>query len=176
MYVDAQKGSRDPPVQLSKRRKSLSLPRVTHDSPSSFDSFLPSHVTPFHHHLHTLALVPPHRSRLPFSSTGGYSLPRRELPALMADAYWRYAADPRQQPPPPAGPHPGAVGGAPTAASQMVGAAGGQQPMKRPRPTDFSGSPPPSVSAPGPRSDPPVVSIALRCCSVAVALLRSICE
>ncbi|KAK3128217.1 hypothetical protein QOZ80_6BG0458560 [Eleusine coracana subsp. coracana] len=59
----------------------------------------------------------------------------------MADAYWRYAADPRQQPPPPAGPHPGAVGGAPPAASHMVGAAGGQQPMKRPRPTEFSDVP-----------------------------------
>ncbi|TVT98093.1 hypothetical protein EJB05_46576 [Eragrostis curvula] len=60
----------------------------------------------------------------------------------MADAYWRYAADPRQQqPPPPAGPHPGAVGGGPQAVSQMGAAGVGQQPMKRPRPADFSDVP-----------------------------------
>ncbi|CAL5050579.1 unnamed protein product [Urochloa decumbens] len=59
----------------------------------------------------------------------------------MADAYWRYAAaDPRQQQQPPsaapgagAHAHPG-MGGA----QQMAAAAGGQQPMKRPRPADFS--------------------------------------
>lgn len=64
----------------------------------------------------------------------------------MADAYWRYAAaDPRQQQqqqpqPPSAGGgigHPGMGGGAP----QMAPAVGQQQqqPMKRPRPADFSG-------------------------------------
>ncbi|CAD6337914.1 unnamed protein product [Miscanthus lutarioriparius] len=64
----------------------------------------------------------------------------------MADAYWRYAAaDPRQQqqqpPPPSAGggvAHPGMGGGAP----QMAPALGQQQqPMKRPRPADFSDVP-----------------------------------
>lgn len=62
----------------------------------------------------------------------------------MADAYWRYAAaDPRQQQPqqqhapaPGQGAHPGIA----AAASQMAAAAGVQQPMKRPRPADFSGS------------------------------------
>jgi len=73
----------------------------------------------------------------------------------MADAYWRYAAaDPRQQqqqPPPSAaaGAHPG-MGAAP-----QMAPAGGQQPMKRPRPADFSGSPAPPRLAP--RSDPRVV-------------------
>nr|CAB3466812.1 unnamed protein product [Digitaria exilis] len=62
----------------------------------------------------------------------------------MADAYWRYAAaDPRQQQQPPqqhsAAPVPGAHAGM-GAASQMAAAAGVQQPMKRPRPADFSGS------------------------------------
>nr|CAB3469313.1 unnamed protein product [Digitaria exilis] len=60
----------------------------------------------------------------------------------MADAYWRYAAaDPRQQQAPPqqhsAAPVPGAHPGM-GAASQMAAAAGVQQPMKRPRPADFS--------------------------------------
>ncbi|RLN13474.1 nuclear speckle RNA-binding protein A [Panicum miliaceum] len=60
----------------------------------------------------------------------------------MADAFWRYAAaDPRQQQQPPpsaaagAGAHPG-MGGAP-----QMAPAGGQQPMKRPRPADFSDGP-----------------------------------
>ncbi|AQL02434.1 Nuclear speckle RNA-binding protein A [Zea mays] len=62
----------------------------------------------------------------------------------MADAYWRYAAaaprqqQQQQQPPPSAGggvAHPGMGGGAP----QMAPAGGQQQPMKRPRPTEFSG-------------------------------------
>ncbi|AQL02437.1 Nuclear speckle RNA-binding protein A [Zea mays] len=64
----------------------------------------------------------------------------------MADAYWRYAAaaprqqQQQQQPPPSAGggvAHPGMGGGAP----QMAPAGGQQQPMKRPRPTEFSDVP-----------------------------------
>lgn len=64
----------------------------------------------------------------------------------MADAYWRYAAaDPRQQQQQQQQQHPSAAAGAGAhpgmgGAPQMAAAAGGQQPMKRPRPADFSGS------------------------------------
>ncbi|KAF0902389.1 hypothetical protein E2562_016228 [Oryza meyeriana var. granulata] len=56
----------------------------------------------------------------------------------MADAYWRYAADARQQMPPSAAGVPGPRA-APPAASQVAAAAG--QPLKRPRPADFSDVP-----------------------------------
>ena len=87
----------------------------------------------------------PPRFRSRFRSEASPSFPAgaRTDQAAMADAYWRYAAaDPRQQQQPPApsaaagaGAHPG-MGGAP-----QMAPAGGQQPMKRPRPADFSGSP-----------------------------------
>jgi hypothetical protein len=92
----------------------------------------------------------------PLRLTSSLPVPR---PLAMADAYWRYAAaaprqqQQQQQPPPSAGggvAHPGMGVGAP----QMAPAGGQQQPMKRPRPTEFSGPPAPS---------PPALD--LRCCS-----------
>jgi hypothetical protein len=89
----------------------------------------------------------------PLRLTSSLPVPR---PLAMADAYWRYAAaaprqqQQQQQPPPSAGggvAHPGMGVGAP----QMAPAGGQQQPMKRPRPTEFSGPPGPCPPPPAQR-------------------------